>query len=289
MTKKTTRARGRSRASKNGARSPKTGATAKQETKDIGDETGSASSDRAKDVGAPLVEMVQGLDPEELQRRLLISRRLSEVGHRAVAFYLHDMQERGLHQLFGFRSAVHYAMERLELRRRMAQMFVAVGGALLRLQQVDRAFAQDELSWSKVRLLCRVATEDTEFAWVARAREVSCAELARLVRACFPGDVPPEPCAEGGLPRARFKVRAELGAIDYEIWQQARAKLQAERDTVVTDADLMVELGRMLLSTAEDGSIPGRKTVKESIFKVVVNAEERTVLTEDGPLPATTA
>ncbi|MHC4816398.1 MAG: HNH endonuclease, partial [Planctomycetota bacterium] len=116
-----------------------------------------------------------------------------------------------------------------------------------------------------------------------------CRELEWLVRSCLPGDRPPSGSGGGGLPKVRFHVHAELGALDHEIWEQAKQKLARERGTAVTDAELMAELSRMLLSTRADGSIPGRKPVSGSCFQVVVDAKTRAVQTDDGPVPLSDA
>lgn len=234
-------------------------------------------------------ELVAGLPAEELEVRLLRAHRETEVGHRLLAFYLHEMQNRGLHQWLGFRSAVHYAVERLDMCRRKAQLLVAVGSALLKLRAVDRAFAEGVIGWSKVVLLCRIAIEGTEAEWLEKAKELSCRELDWLVRSSFPGDRPPAGRDGGGLPRVRFHVHAELGALDYEVWEQAKQKLGEERGAPATDAELMAELSRMLLTTRADGSIPGRKPVEDSCFRVVVDATGRRVETQDGPVPLSDA
>jgi hypothetical protein len=87
----------------------------------------------------------------------------------------------------------------------------------------------------------------------------------------------------------KFRVQAELGALDYEIWEQAKLKLARERSGTVTDAEMMAELSRMLLSTKADGSVPGRKPVEDSCFRVVVDAKTKQVHTEDGPVPLSDA
>ncbi|MHC5070586.1 MAG: HNH endonuclease [Planctomycetota bacterium] len=235
------------------------------------------------------LELVAGLPSGELEQCLLQAHREMEVGHRQLAFYLHEMQARGVHQLFGYRSAVHYAMDRLDMCRRKAEMLVAVGAALLRLRAIDRAFAAGEITWSKTRLLCRVASEETEVEWLLKARDLGCRELEWLVRSCLPGDRPPSESGGGGLPKVKFHVHAELGALDHEIWEQAKQKLARERGTAVTDAELMAELSRMLLSTRADGSIPGRRPVSGSCFQVVVDASNRQVHTDDGPVPLSDA
>ncbi len=45
----------------------------------------------------------------------------------------------------------------------------------------------------------------------------------------------------------------------------------------------------MLLSSKADGSISGRKPVEDSCFQVVVDAGNRQVHTEDGPVPLSDA
>ena len=51
-----------------------------------------------------VVELAVGLRPAELDRRLLTADRQTDVGHREIAFYLADMDARGVHQLLGFAS-----------------------------------------------------------------------------------------------------------------------------------------------------------------------------------------
>jgi hypothetical protein len=51
----------------------------------------------------------------------------------------------------------------------------------------------------------------------------------------------------------------------------------------------MAELSRMLLSTKADGSVPGRKPVEDSCFRVVVDVKTKQVHTEDGPVPLSDA
>jgi hypothetical protein len=254
----------------------------------------SRDCDQAAPDSAPMttkqavIHMIPGLPSGDLEQRLLQVHRETEVGHRALAFYLNDMQARGVHQLLGFRSAVHYAVERLDMCRRKAHKLLAVGSALLRLQVIDHAFARGQISWSKAALLCRVATEDTEREWLLKAKDLGCRQLEWLIGSCVPGDRPPGGSG-GGLPQVKFHVHAVLGALDHETWEQAKQKLAGERGTTVGDSELMVELARMLLSSREDGSIPGRHPVPDSCFQVVVDAEARSVQTEDGPAPMSDA
>ena len=71
------------------------------------DATSITTDDTATTQNAEGIELVAGLRSEELERRLLQAHRETEVGHRQLAFYLHEMQARGVHQRLGYCSAVH--------------------------------------------------------------------------------------------------------------------------------------------------------------------------------------
>ncbi len=60
-----------------------------------------------------IVRLVPGLSEKRVRTELSKATRLADVGHRALAFYLHEMQSRKLHQSTGHASAVHYAVARL--------------------------------------------------------------------------------------------------------------------------------------------------------------------------------
>ncbi len=121
--------------------------------------SGAQCNSRTEDT---VLHLVAGLSPEEVQRRLQEVNRATDLGHRMLAFYLWEMQERRLFQLSGHASAVHFATTRLGMSRRRARELVAAGGMLAKLEVLDGAFCRGELSWSKVRLLTEVAVADTE-------------------------------------------------------------------------------------------------------------------------------
>ena len=59
------------------------------------------------------VKMMSGLPDEDVQQWMARTTRMEHAGKRGFAFYIHDMQERGIHQKTGHQSAVHYAVDRL--------------------------------------------------------------------------------------------------------------------------------------------------------------------------------
>ena len=215
------------------------------------------------------LSLIKGLCAELIDERLRSVCRLSDVGHRATAFYLADLHTRGLHQALGMPTTVAYAVRSLGMSRRQARELLDAGRRLQELTRIDAAFAASELSWSRVRRVCEVATPDTEEAWLTRAMTSTQDELDRLVRGTHRGDAPP---SGGGLPRARFALHAELDAVQWQMFENARAKLQAELGYAdeLRDADIITEMLRLVLASDADGTVPGRTAVDGGPFRVLV-------------------
>ncbi len=76
-----------------------------------------------------------------------------------------------------------YAVERLGLSARQVQDLAHVDRALHGLPRIDAAFVAGALTWTKTRLLCRVATAEDEDAWLDLAKRLTSRALAREVRA----------------------------------------------------------------------------------------------------------
>ena len=83
----------------------------------------------------------------------------------------------------GFARLADYARERAGLSARQVQDLARVNAALADLPHVEAALVAGDLSWTKVRLLCRVATRADEARWIALARRLRASELSREVRA----------------------------------------------------------------------------------------------------------
>jgi hypothetical protein len=98
-----------------------------------------------------------------------------------------------------------YARERVGLSARQLQDLARVHGALAGLPRLERALVANELPWSKVRLLARVANAADEGSWIARARSVPTRRLEEQVRehARAGGREDPEP--EGPLTRVTLR------------------------------------------------------------------------------------
>ncbi len=236
----------------------------------------------------PAVHLRFGLDAQELEGTLLLHNRSSDVARRALAFYLHDMQSRGLHQALGFVSAVQFARQRLEMSRRLARTSITVGAALQELPLIDEAFCQSSISWSKVRLLVKIATPENEKAWLERAAVVSCERLDLEVRGSEAGRPPRE---DGkGVPTVKFKFSAKLAPLAHEFLEQARKKLHEESGGDLGDGEFLQFLAENYLRQVEQGG-NAKKANGASFFQVNVShcaeCKQSHLATEDGPIVLT--
>ncbi|HGY90309.1 MAG TPA: hypothetical protein ENK43_03950, partial [Planctomycetes bacterium] len=80
-----------------------------------------------------------GLEP--LARALRRFNCQTDCGGRALAHHLFDMQGRDLHQLIGFVSAAHFAVERLDMKRRTDRDVINVGRARVHSRKPGRGIA----------------------------------------------------------------------------------------------------------------------------------------------------
>lgn len=248
----------------------------------------------------PEVALVPGLTVAEVHARLAQGLRMQDVGQRILAFYLCDMETRRLHQASGHSSAVHFAEERLGLQRRRAQELIVVGRKLGSLPAIDRAFCEQRIGWSKVRLLARVVEPQHEAAWLERAEWLACRDLALEVKLARPGSAPRAPGDRRGLPEVRFKVTADVSVLTHRKFELAKEKLSAERGRPLGDAECLDLLSELCLGVEADGTVPGHTRVDASLYRIVLrpqgadggasggHAEDAPVLwadTEMGPLP----
>jgi hypothetical protein len=124
---------------------------------------------------------------------------------RGLAAIAERLIETKAHERLCYARLADYARERLGLSGRQLQELARVHRALARLPALERALLANELPWSKVRLLARVATAEDEEAWIARARPMPTRRLEQEVRR-IAGEEAPGIVDEGG-PEKRVVVR----------------------------------------------------------------------------------
>jgi 5-methylcytosine-specific restriction endonuclease McrA len=135
-----------------------------------------------------------GLHPE---RELAAIARARGPLRRALAAVAGRFVERRAWERLGFARLRDYAVERVGLSARTLHDLAHVDSALAHLPAIDHALAAGEITWTKVRLLTRVAGPETEEAWLTLAATLRASDLAREVRRVDAGSL------EGGGLRGR--------------------------------------------------------------------------------------
>ncbi|UCE85535.1 MAG: HNH endonuclease [Deltaproteobacteria bacterium] len=166
-------------------------------------------------VGAPL-----DLDAELaawVRARGPVRRALAGVAGRLVA-------TRAWERL-GFARLRDYAVERVGLSARSVQDLACVDARLAELPQLEGALVSGSITWTKARLIARVATAADEHAWLVHAVEVTARELARDVRGADPGSIEAgaaETDEDGAVEEDRDTVRIRCTPVVRAKWYAAR-------------------------------------------------------------------
>ena len=232
--------------------------------------------------GVP-IRLRAGLPAKMLDGEIVGLGRHTDVGHRGLAFCLHDLDERRVYQTLGFSSTAQYTENRLDMSRRQTRDLVGVGAALDELRQVDEAFCKGMISWSKARLLARIAVPETEGAWLERALELNCRQLEREVAQ---GEKGKPPRTDGrGLPHVRMKIQIKVDVVVHELWEQARRRIWAELGEEVSDAEVLRLMAEQSLRRPKE---EGSREVDPSLFRVIVDrcpeCRQEALRTDDGPM-----
>lgn len=155
----------------------------------------------------------------------------------------------GAHAQLGFGSFPEYVERLFGYRPRTTREKLRVAEALERLPATERALSSGAVSWCAVRELTRVATRDTEAAWLEHADGKTQRQIEALVAARLPGDTPDAPeCPEARRHVLRFEVRADTLATFREALDHIR------RDGAVLDDDdaALLALARYVLGGPSD-------------------------------------
>jgi len=120
-----------------------------------------------------------------------------------------------------------YARERAGMSGRELLDLAAVDARLAELPRIEAAFVAGAITWTKARLLCRVATPDDEGEWLAAAARMSAARLAREVRAIDVRGLDVPATDESGSveePRERIRIRCSRWTLASwgDVWRLAR-------------------------------------------------------------------
>lgn len=118
----------------------------------------------------------------EVDRRLRRALRELRQAERNAVLWFAEVQKRKLYRDLGYSSIYHYAGEALGFSRPRIAQFIRLCDCLDDLPALKGSLATGEVSWTKAREIAKVATPETDEAWVEFARWESRRKLERRVR-----------------------------------------------------------------------------------------------------------
>lgn len=186
-----------------------------------------------------------------------IDRQVRRIARRRAALdaeeaqLLVEAQRAEVHVHLGYGTMLEYLERACGYARRTAWERLRVAEALEALPGVRSALAAGKVSYSAVKELTRVATEDTEDEWLGAIETCTVREVEDLVRGRHPGDRPherPDPAIETRT------VKLELTPAAYALFREARAALERETGASMSDSELMAMVCRRALDGAAGGT-----------------------------------
>jgi hypothetical protein len=203
-------------------------------------------------------EVVSGIDRERSDRAdgqdwRSVDRQLRSLAQRRAAL---DVEEARLlllarrlavHIPLGYGTFVEYVERVLGYRPRTAQERLRVAERLEELPATRAALAAGEVSYSAVRELTRVATPDTEDAWLAGVRGRTMREIEHALAGRAEGDHPDDPADPDLEPR---RLPLELTPEAYALWLEARRRLEDELGERLDDSAVITAMARRVLEPA---------------------------------------
>jgi HNH endonuclease len=159
----------------------------------------------------------------------------------------------GTHVHLGHGSFAEYVERLLGYSPRATRDKLRVAEALERLPKSALALQHGELTWCAARELTRVATSDTEAAWLQAAHGKTTRQIEALVAGKQPGEPPPHPSREDDLPPPRCHVlRFEVSPETFATFREATQNLRRSAGGDLDDDALLLAMARQALGAPSD-------------------------------------
>ena len=156
-----------------------------------------------------------------------------------------------VHLRLGFASFAEYVERFLGHSRKRTKERLRVAEALQQLPLLDESLREGRLCWSVVRELSRVATPETEEAWLAATASAGAREVERRVSRHRPGDLPTDPPSREP---AEVTLSLTLTPSTVALLREVRGKLTEQTGEALDDDTFVALLCQQVLGdTAEPG------------------------------------
>ena len=136
-------------------------------------------NENVKDLHLPTIEY--GLESSEVDSRFRGALKVSRLSDSVLAFYLREIDRRGLWKDLGYSSVFHYAKVVAGFGERKVYSLLRIARELDEYRQIRTAFTEGRIPWTKAREILKVVTPNTEGRWLAVAITKNYFELEEMV------------------------------------------------------------------------------------------------------------
>jgi hypothetical protein len=262
---------------------------------------------RAATMNAPTLRPLTFLPIDDVETRLVASwREVSQATHRFLVL-LREFDLRQGWKEYGLNDCAEWLDWKCGIARVTAQEKVRVARALLGLPRIEAAFASGDLSYSKVRALCRVATERNETDLLDYALQSSAEQVEHYCRRLRHGDAEVSAVDARRIHERRWLSRSVRedgsGTLTVDLPKDQLDLVLAALDTVAkslpedptrsifaTGADALVRMAEWILRhEADTGGSDRPVAIGRTPTEVIVHIDARALSGEGGaadlPLP----
>lgn len=182
---------------------------------------------------------------QELRR---LAKTRAELDHEEAQWLLAGLRS-DVHRFLGYGSYCEYLGRLFGYQPREVRERLRVARALEVLPATSEALAGGDLSWSATRELTRVATADTEQAWLDACEHSTVRQIEKMVGGRSPGDLPTTPADESARTHVlRFEVNAET----FALWREAAGSLRATAAAPLDEEEVLMMMARQVLAGPSD-------------------------------------
>ena len=219
------------------------------------------------------ITLTQGLPQDRVLAKLQYHNQAAGVHRRAVAFYLCDVDDRGLYRHYNAPSTAVFAERVLGIREKAARELVRIERRLKELKKIEKAFNKGKICWSKVREICRVATPETEEAWLEFARRNVVRNVESEVSGRTEGELPRS--HGGAAPRpVTMKLKQRLPAAVHQLVDTALAMVMDSLGENTPPEAAWKVMMEWILSTYPQGQGGEQSAAKrQSPYRVVFHVD----------------
>jgi hypothetical protein len=165
---------------------------------------------------------------------------------------LREAQQLRLWRQFGHASLADYMVQELGYSsHRVAEERLRLANALPALPKISEAIQNGELNFSQARELARVATPETEQAWIGKAQSLNVREVEKAVAGHAKGDLPDDPIDPRLVRKTLWlSVRPETEVM----FREAKQAVEKERGERLDEDAVLEALCRAFLSGSRTAS-----------------------------------